>query len=121
MSGSAYLSWVIEQTPTRWWHDSAESAELDLALARGAIGVSTNPVLASAALQKHRGLWREAIDRALAQHLSPERKAEELMRIVVTHAAEKLLPRFGESNGQAGFVCAQVNPMRAGDRAAMYP
>lgn len=43
------------------------------------------------------------------------------MRVAVTNAAEKLLPRFEASNGASGFVCAQVNPVRAGDRECMYP
>lgn len=118
---SGYLNWVIEHTNTQWWHDSAEAAELDLGLARGAVGVTTNPVLAAPALKKDRELWAGAIDRVLARDLPPEQKAEALMKVAVTRAAEKLLPRFEASRGQAGFVCAQVNPMRAGDRDGMYP
>ena len=115
-----YLNWVIEHTETQWWHDSAEAAELDLGLARGAVGVTTNPVLAAPALKKDRELWGDAIDRALARDLPPEQKAEALMKVAVTKATEKLMPQFLASNGQAGFVCAQVNPMRAGDRDCMY-
>jgi hypothetical protein len=33
-----YLDWVTGNTRTKWWHDSAEAAELDLGLKRGAIG-----------------------------------------------------------------------------------
>ena len=51
---NTYLNWVIENTSTKWWHDSAASAELDLALRRGAVGATTNPVLASAALKSDR-------------------------------------------------------------------
>ena len=57
-----YLQWVIENTATKWWHDSAEAAELDLGLARGAVGVTTNPFLANLALAKDRQLWAPAID-----------------------------------------------------------
>ena len=32
---NTYLDWVIENTPTKWWHDSAEAGELDLGLERG--------------------------------------------------------------------------------------
>ena len=52
-----YLNWVIENTPTKWWHDSAETAELELGLQRGAIGVTTNPFLANIAVNKNRALW----------------------------------------------------------------
>ena len=114
-----YLNWVVEHTNTQWWHDSAEVSELDLGLKRGAIGVTTNPVLSIAALKKDRELWKDRIDEVLARKLPPEAKAEALMHIVVTQAAEKLMPEFEASKGQSGFVCAQVNPARAGDREGM--
>jgi hypothetical protein len=57
---NTYLQWVIEHTATKWWHDSAEEAELDLGLARGAVGVTTNPFLANVALSRDRVLWAPA-------------------------------------------------------------
>ena len=42
------------------------------------------------------------------------------MRIVVTETASKLAPEFAASKGRSGFVCAQVNPARAGERECMY-
>jgi transaldolase len=117
---STYLEWLISETPTQWWHDSADEAELDLGLARGAIGVTTNPVLVSAALPKNRAPWGAEIARALGANLAGEQKAESLIRIAVTSAAEKLKPHFDASGGASGFVCAQVNPLRAGDRPCMY-
>jgi transaldolase len=118
---NTYLTWVIENTNTQWWHDSADPAELDLGLKRGAVGVTTNPVLASAAFKKNRELWRPVVDRTLARNLPPEQKAEALTESVVRSAAERLMPTFEASTGQSGFVCAQVNPARAGDRECMYP
>jgi transaldolase len=115
-----YLNWVCTQTRTKWWHDSAEAGELDLGLERGAIGVTTNPFLSNIAVRKDRSLWSSAIDEVIAKNLPPEPKAEALMRIAVTRAAEKLLPEYERSGGESGFVCAQVNPARAGDRECMY-
>jgi transaldolase len=116
---NTYLQWVIENTATRWWHDSAEAAELDLGLARGAVGVTTNPFLANLALAKDRQLWASAIEEVLARKLPSEPKGEALMRIAVSRTAEKLLPQHLASHGEAGLVCAQVNPLRAGDRECM--
>src|ERR1039457_7263888 len=116
---NTYLQWVIENTATIWWHDSAEAAELDLGLARGAVGVTTNPYLANLALHKDRLLWAPAIQEVFAQKLPPEAKAEALTRIAVTRTAEKLLAEYHASKGQRGLVCAQVNPLRAGDRESM--
>jgi transaldolase len=118
---SSYLSWVIENTPTKWWHDSAESAELDLGLHRGAVGVTTNPFLSNLAIRADRELWASEIDDVLSRNLTGEPKGEALMRVAVTRAAAKLLPEYEASGGTSGFVCAQVNPARAGDRDCMLP
>lgn len=117
---NTYLNWVIGNTRTKWWHDSAEESELDLGLARGAIGVTTNPFLSNIALNRNRALWSAAIEEVIARNLPAEARAEALMQIPVTRAAAKLLPEHQASGGQSGFVCAQVNPVRAGDRDCMY-
>ena len=119
MPYATYLEWVIGATCTQWWHDSADPAELALGLKRGAIGVTTNPFLANLALTRNRALWAADIRRVLAQRLPAEPKAEALMQIVVSRTAERLLPEYQASQGASGFVCAQVNPARAGDRDAM--
>jgi transaldolase len=121
MPNDTYLNWVIRNTPTQWWHDSAEAAELDLGLERGAIGVTTNPFLSNIALAKDRQLWANEIEGVLARNLPAEQKAEALMRIAVTKTAEKLMPEYEASKGQSGLVCAQVNPLRAGQRDCMLP
>ncbi len=121
MPNPSYLDWVIRNTRTQWWHDSAQAAELAIGLERGAIGVTTNPYLANLALVKDRQLLAPAIEAVLARNLPPEQKAEALMRIAVTNTAAKLMPQFEASQGQSGFVCGQVNPERAGDRDSMLP
>ena len=117
---ATYLSWVIENTSTEFWHDSAETGELELGLERGAVGVTTNPFLANAALHHNRTLWDAAVNAVMARNLAPELKAEALMEIAVTRAAKKMMPRYEESQHRSGFVCAQVNPVRACDRDSMH-
>lgn len=114
-----YLQWVVESTKTAWWHDSVEPSELARGIERGAVGATSNPFLSHVALSRNREAWREEVAAALAQKLSPERQAEALMRIAITHAAEQLHPIYASSGKRAGYVCAQVNPARASDRAAM--
>jgi transaldolase len=115
-----YLDWVVQDTPTRWWHDSADLAEMDWALARGAVGITTNPVLVATAMKKNRAQWGDAVARLLEWGLDPEQQAEGLTRIAVT-AASKRLHGARDGAGRSGFVCAQVNPSRAGDRTCMAP
>jgi transaldolase len=114
-----YLRWAISQTKTTWWHDSADPAELKRGLERGAIGATTNPFLASVALHANKALWMREIQSVLAENPKPEKKAEGLMSIVVKHAAGQLLPQYEKTGGQTGYVCAQVNPSKAGDREPM--
>jgi transaldolase len=121
VANSTYLDWLISNTATQWWHDSAEAAELQLGLDRGAIGVTTNPFLSNIAVNRDRQIWAKEIDAVLALNLPAEQKAEALMRIAVTNTAEKLMPEYEKSKGQSGFVCAQVNPARAGNRDCMLP
>jgi transaldolase len=114
-----YLRWVVSQTRTTWWHDSADPAELTRGIERGAIGATTNPFLASVALHANKTLWADEIRSVLAQNPEPQKKAEDLMSIVVRQAARQLLPQYEKTGGRTGFVCAQVNPARAGDREPM--
>jgi len=119
VSADTYLNWLVGNTKTMWWHDSADPAELQRGLDRGAVGVTTNPFLANLALAHNRAAWAPGIDAVLASQAAGEEKAEALMRQVVTRAAAMYRPRFDASSGERGFVCAQVNPSRAGEREAM--
>jgi transaldolase len=119
MSSGTYLDWVVNKTKTSWWNDSADPAELQLALDRGAVGATTNPFLSSVAFFKNREKWTGKINAVLGRRLGAEQQAEELMRLVIARAAAMYRPIYDKTNGTAGFVCAQVNPSRAGERESM--
>jgi transaldolase len=117
---NTYLNWLITNTKTEWWHDSADLTELQLGLERGAVGVTTNPFLSNIAVQKYKSEWAAEVSGAIAGSASAEAKAEALMRIAVTKVAQKLMPEYERSTKARGFVCAQVNPLRAGERQPMH-
>ena len=121
MSNNGYLEWAIRNTKTSWWHDSADPAELQLGLERGAVGVTTNPFLSNYSLDHNRDFWAEQIKEVLSQNLDKVEKAEALMKIPVTYCAKQVLPEFEKSEGTRGYVCAQVNPAKHGDRDIMLP
>ena len=121
MMQTEYLQWVIRETKTVWWHDSAEPGELQLGIQRGAVGATTNPFLSYLALSMNKEAWANEINGVLSEQLDPETKAEKLMGIAITHAAKQLESEYEKSAGQMGYVCAQVNPARAGDREIMFP
>jgi len=114
-----YLRWAIENTPTVWWNDSIEPGELARGISRGAVGATSNPFLSNVALGANRQSWSGEIEAALAPHPKGEEKAEALMRIAVTHAANDLRPHYEQSDKRMGYVCAQVSPAKAGDREPM--
>lgn len=119
MTDDSYLQWFLGSTPATWWHDSGDPAELARALELGAVGVTTNPVLVATALAQSRKTWAAATREVFARGLPPQQAAEELMGIVVRHAARQVLGHFQGSGGRSGYVCAQVNPALAGEREAM--
>ena len=75
-----YLEWLAQDTPTKWWHDSAIPAEIDAAIANGALGVTTNPVLTYKSLQAVPDFWQPEVER-IPGDLAPALRAEELLRI----------------------------------------
>jgi transaldolase len=121
MNREGYLSWAIKNTKTVWWHDSAEPAELKIGIDRGAVGATTNPFLSNLALSLNKKSWANEINSVLSEQQEPEIKAERLMGIAITHAAQQLESEYEKSAGTMGYVCAQVNPLRAGNRDIMLP
>jgi transaldolase len=118
MEHQSYFHWLIDKTPTTWWHDSGDIEELQQALLYHASGVTTNPVLAAQALKGRPDYWRASVQ-ALPEDLDGEARVEAMMRIVVTEVAERLLPIHQRTSGLQGYACAQVNPSQAGNREAM--
>ena len=118
MSQNKYLQWSYSDTPADWWHDSAIIEELQDAMANGAVGLTTNPLLIKLSLFAKPDVWRPMLKNIPAS-LTPTEKAEEIARVITSHLAGKLLPVFEKTNGEKGFVCAQVNPTKAGDAALM--
>jgi len=118
MEHQSYFHWLVDKTPTTWWHDSGDIEELQQALVYQASGATTNPVLAAQALKGRPDYWRASVQ-ALPEDLDGEARVEAMMRIVVTEVADRLLPIYQRTGGRQGYACAQVNPSHAGNREAM--
>jgi len=118
MEHQSYFHWLVDKTPTTWWHDSCDIEELQQALVYQASGATTNPVLAAQALKGRPDYWRASVQ-DLPEDLEGEARVEAMMRIVVTEVADRLLPIYQRTGGRQGYACAQVNPSHAGNREAM--
>ena len=114
MSNKNYLQWLAEDTASVWWHDSADTEEVLRAIDHGAVGVTTNPVLISQVLESKRDLFTANAGEIRAAKSSDE-KVEMMIKVVTQDLAEKFMPIFKKTNGQNGYVCAQVNPNKAAD------
>ncbi|MGM0432318.1 MAG: transaldolase family protein [Spirochaetota bacterium] len=113
-----YLSWLSRKTQTSWWHDSADLAELEDAMNSGAVGVTTNPVLVRQAIYDKPEFWKDYLQ-DIPGDLSTAARSEEIIRRVTVEVAKKLQPIYEKTNGEQGYVCAQVHPSKAADRETM--
>lgn len=116
MVTNPYLKWLSE-TDGFWWTDTAEIQTMDEAIENGATGVTTNPILIKKSLYGNPDFWRPYLKSAVG--LEGDAKAEEILRCVTVEVAKKFLPIYEKMEGKQGFVCAQVNPKKQGDTAAM--
>ena len=116
MVTNPYLKWLSE-TAGYWWTDSAEYHTMDEAIENGATGVTTNPILIKKSLYAYPEFWRPYLDSAVG--LKGDEKIEEILRCITIEIAKKFLPIYEATEGVQGYVCAQVNPKKQGDTAAM--
>lgn len=100
-----------------WWTDTAELQTMDEAIENGATGVTTNPILIKKSLYGNPDFWRPYLKSA--EGLSGDAKAEEILRCVTVEVAKKFQHIYEAMNSEQGYVCAQVNPKKQGDTAAM--
>ncbi len=118
MSEDSYLKWTSGETQTSWWNDSGISSEITASIDQGAVGVTTNPILVYHALSSNRNEWKTEILEALRGKHSSE-KAIALTAVVVKKASALLYPVFKQTDGNAGYVCSQVDPALSSNREAM--
>ena len=116
MVTNPYLKWLSE-TDSFWWTDTAEIQTMDEAIENGATGVTTNPILIKKSLYGNPEFWRPYLKSAVG--LKGDEKVEEILRCITVEVSKKFMPVFEKMNGEQGFVCAQVNPKKQGDTAAM--
>ena len=114
-----YLEWINQCTPTRWWHDSGNPAEIDLALKRGATGVTTNPVLTFRSFTSEPDFWTPKVLALGDDFPTTEAHAEALLKLVATYAADKVRHMYDATDGADGYALGQLNPGRAGAAEGM--
>lgn len=95
-----------------WWNDSGVPAELAEAVALGAVGGTSNPVIVSQAVKAQPALCNPIIDRLVRENPSEteDEIAWKLIHTLALDAASRLKPVFEATRGVKGYLSAQVNP-----------
>lgn len=95
-----------------WWNDSGVPAELGEAVALGATGGTSNPVIVSQAVKAQPALCHPLIDRIARDHpaATEDDIAWKLIHHLAVDAAARLRGVFEASRGAKGFLSAQVSP-----------
>jgi transaldolase len=106
---------------TDFWNDSCDPKELTEAIAHGAVGATSNPVIVSTVVQNNLARWGERIDSMLSTN--PEESENEiawrLIAEVGAEAAQLLYPVFERYGGRKGRLSIQVNPTHYRNPAKM--
>ena len=117
MSGN-FFDWMHEETNTVWYVDTADIREVMDALDNHVKGVTTNPLLIARALKSNIEK-RETLLSTCPAHITPDEKAEYIVSKTVSEIASLLYPTYEATEGEYGYVCAQVDPSLANDRQKM--
>ncbi len=95
-----------------WWNDSGAPHELAEAVALGAVGGTSNPVIVSQAAKANPALVNPIIDR-LAREFPADTEddlAWKLIHELAISSAAKLRPVYDATRGAKGFLSVQISP-----------
>jgi transaldolase len=94
-----------------WWNDSGVPDELGEAVALGAVGGTSNPVIVSQAVKAQPALCNPIVDRLIRDHPTDTEDdiAWKLIHTLAIDAASRLKPVYDRTRGAKGFLSVQVN------------
>ena len=94
---------------TKLYLDSVDPPEVDRNLAFGAVGATSNPAIISEIVK--RGSLDDRIEQRIADERTDEEIAWELTDQLVNEAQQKLLAIHRETEGDAGWVSFELDPL----------
>ena len=99
-------------TATDYWNDSCSIAELEYAIARGAVGATTNPSIVLNVLKKEFALWKEPLARLVQDNPTwrEDQIAWRLIEEMGLKGAALMMPVFEREKGRKGRLSMQTNP-----------
>lgn len=103
---------LTSETGSCFWNDSCSIRELSEAVAQGAVGATSNPVIVFEVIKKEESIWRDVI-KDLQRQYPEDTDAEtawKLIEIIGKEATKILYPVYESSGGRRGRLSLQVNP-----------
>ena len=99
-------------TPTRFWNDSCSVEELQYAIARGAVGATSNPVIVLAVLKKEMHLWKDRINQVIRENptWTEIQVAWQIYEELAVNGAKQLLPVHEREHFKFGRLSIQTDP-----------
>jgi len=115
------LQRMVRTTETEFWHDGVAVAELEDAMAHGAVGATSNPVFIFQELAREHRVWQKRARELRLEHptWSIADVAWALYAEVARRAAEVLRPVHERENGREGYLSVQVDPTQYANPRAM--
>jgi transaldolase len=103
---------LTQELGADFWNDSCSLTELTEAVAQGAVGATSNPVIVLNAVSGDPGTWLPEIDKLVAAnpHDTEDDIAWKLIAELGRRAAKLLAPLHAATKGKKGFLCVQVSP-----------
>jgi transaldolase len=106
------LAVMARSTPTEYWNDSCAVAELEYAIARGAVGATSNPTIVGDVLKKEADVWRPRIRQIELErpHASDVDVTWQVAEEMAVRGAALLEPIHRREEGRKGRLSIQTNP-----------
>jgi transaldolase len=107
---SGYFHRVAKETPTRFWINNPSGADMERAIAAGAINCTTNPAYCSKLLQSDPGYIHGVIDKVIRETDDNEVAAIRVYQAASGRVMARFLPLYDQSSGRYGYVTMQDDP-----------
>ena len=107
-----YFERVQADAGGRWWVNNPTIEEIDLALAHGAMGCTTNPGYGGNLVRRAPEEVLPVVRECLARSDDDEVVAELVQARLVGRICERFAPLYEKTDGQEGFVSIQGAPER---------
>lgn len=115
------LARMTRTTATEYWNDSCATAELEDAVANGAVGATSNPTIVGEVLKKEIDVWRPRV-RQIADDWRTASDIDITWQVIeemATRGAAILAPIHERETGRKGRLSIQTNPTYFRDPARM--